>query len=209
VKPYRCDATSIDGFVQQLAAGYVARGYFFFVTGVIPEGKDPAQVDGKLISLYGIDCSKWERASRKAARLANMQYLRHERFFVLLATHGRHPFFEREAGRLRDCRKSPIRYAGYAVSSKLGGDGKRHASVRVEKRQYVELKAFFLEMATRWPAERLEVELRALPFRPYAPVRRQLLCILRHVNYRRLFASLPPISAACFDFRKRPVRPFD
>ena len=31
-----CEATSIAGFVQQLAAGYVANGYWFSVTGINP-----------------------------------------------------------------------------------------------------------------------------------------------------------------------------
>ena len=34
---YRCAATSVGGFIQQLAVSYVGRGYWFYVTGVIPE----------------------------------------------------------------------------------------------------------------------------------------------------------------------------
>jgi hypothetical protein len=33
---YRCEATSVAGFIQQLAVAYVGRGYFFYVAGVIP-----------------------------------------------------------------------------------------------------------------------------------------------------------------------------
>ena len=43
---YRCEATTLEGFVQQLAVGYVSRGYWFYVTGFIPAGKDPHDVDG-------------------------------------------------------------------------------------------------------------------------------------------------------------------
>ena len=54
---YRCVATSVPGFVQQLAVAYVAHGYWFYVTGRVPESKDPATVDRKIIRQYGIDVS--------------------------------------------------------------------------------------------------------------------------------------------------------
>ena len=47
---YRWVATSVAGFVQQLAVGYIANGYWFYVAGSIPEHKNPAAVDGKLIA---------------------------------------------------------------------------------------------------------------------------------------------------------------
>ena len=98
---YRCEAVSVEGFIQQLAVSYVARGYFFYVTGRVPEHKDPARVDEKLVARYGVDISKWARARRKQVGGANLQYLRHGRFFVLLATHGEHPFFAEEGANVR------------------------------------------------------------------------------------------------------------
>jgi hypothetical protein len=56
---YRCVARSVAGFVQQLAVGYIAKGYYFYVSGVIPAGKDPAKTDRKIIEIYGISVSKW------------------------------------------------------------------------------------------------------------------------------------------------------
>ena len=47
---YRCVAISVAGFVQQLAVSYIANGYWFYVTGRIPEHKDPAVIDVKLIA---------------------------------------------------------------------------------------------------------------------------------------------------------------
>ena len=52
---YRCVATSVAGFVQQLAVSYVAHGYYFYVKGWIPERKTPARIDEKLVSKYGLD----------------------------------------------------------------------------------------------------------------------------------------------------------
>ena len=104
---YRCVATSIEGFVQQLAVGYVAHGYWFYVSGWIPEDKDPRKTDAKLIERYGVAVSKWTRCRNKKAGLASVQYLRHGRSFVLLATHGQHPFFVQEPG-FRDIREKPV-----------------------------------------------------------------------------------------------------
>jgi hypothetical protein len=63
---YRCEATSVSGFIQQLAVGYIGRGYYFYVTGQVPEGKDPRRIDEKLVEKYGIDIGKTARARRKA-----------------------------------------------------------------------------------------------------------------------------------------------
>src|SRR5438477_174423 len=59
-------ATTIAGFVQQLAVQYVGRGYYFFVTGTIPEHKDAEKVDAKLCERYGVWLSKWAKARRRA-----------------------------------------------------------------------------------------------------------------------------------------------
>ena len=69
---YRCVTTSVEGFVQQVAVQYLRHGYWFYVAGQIPVGKEPATVDTKLIKNYGIDVSRWERARRKRHGLANM-----------------------------------------------------------------------------------------------------------------------------------------
>ena len=54
---YRCVATSVAGFLQQLAVAYMAHGYWFYVTGRVPDHKDPATIDRKIIRQYGIDVS--------------------------------------------------------------------------------------------------------------------------------------------------------
>jgi hypothetical protein len=113
---YRCEATSVAAFVQQLSVAYIGRGYLFYVGGDIPEGKDPRSADRKPIAKYGIGIGKTARARRKAAGLANVQYLRYVRFFVLLATHGKHVFFEEERKFIPDAREAAIKFGGYAVS---------------------------------------------------------------------------------------------
>jgi hypothetical protein len=200
---YRCEATSVAGFVQQLSVAYIGHGYFFYVAGEIPEKKDPRAVDARIIEKYGIAIGKATRARRKAAGLANLQYLRFERFFLLLATHGRHPFFEAEQRFIRDARESPIKFGGYSVSYRSG-----HPHVRIEQRQYLELKAYFADVCLHRSREWLEKQLRYLPFEPYAPVRSQLLSIAREVNRRRALARYEAVPRSAIRTRRRVVPPF-
>ena len=206
---YRCVATSVAGFVQQLAVAYVANGYWFYVTGRVPDHKDPATVDAKIIQRYGIAISKWTRTRRKKVGQANLQYLRYDRFFVIMATHGQHPFFAAEAKRIRDIRRQPLRFGGYAIGCRKGRDGRRwHPSVRIERGVFRALKARFTQMAVHRSVEELCRELRALDFEPYAPIRDQLFGILRAVNRPRHTAALESVPVTTLRRRRAPVKPF-
>lgn len=205
---YRCEAASVEGFVQQLAVGYLAHGYCFFVTGEIPKTKDPQAVDRKLIARYGIGISRWARARRKRAGQANLHYLRFGRFFVLLATRGEHRFFEDEP-HFRDARRDAIRFAGYSISLKKGTDGRLHPSVRIHPDEYRRLKAHFLELALHRSVENLSAAFAAIRFERYAPVRRQLLNIWRAVNGARKEAGFEPIPLVALRLRRRIVRVFE
>jgi IS5 family transposase len=89
-------ATSVEGFIQQVAVSYIRTGHFFYVSGTLDADVDAEAIDAKLIHKYGVDVSRWARALRKANGEANLQYIRHDRFFLLMATHGRSLFFELE-----------------------------------------------------------------------------------------------------------------
>jgi hypothetical protein len=201
-------ATSVAGFVQQLAVGYIANGYVFYVTGKIPERKDPAAVDRKLIAQYGLDASKWTRARQRKQGRASVQYLRFGRCFVLVATHGEHPFFAAEGKEIRDFRRQPWHFLGYALGCRKGRDGIWHASVRIAREVFGELKQRFAALAVHRPVEVLVRELHRLPFEPYAPVRDQLRILLRAVNRRRQAAGLECVPIAALRLRRRSVSPF-
>jgi hypothetical protein len=219
---YRCNATSVEGFVQVLATNYLPHGYWFYVSGIVPEGKDPELVDEKLIDRYGVAISRQGRVRRKHAGLANLQYLRFGRFWLLLATHGRHEFFERERSSLKDARRTPIQFCGYSISVKRGGhlrksdpnspaapDSRLRVRVQIAREVYRELRAWFLEIATRRSPEALGRELFKVPFEPYAPVRQQMLNLLRLVNRARHAAGLSRLSPKVLRFRRQIVKPFD
>ena len=207
---YRCEATSVAGFLQQLAVAYVANGYWFYVMGRVPDHKDPAAVDEKIIQQYEIAISKWTRTRRKQAGQANVQYLRYGRHFVILATHGAHPFFTAEGKRVRDIRRQPLYFMGYAIGCRQGRDGRRwHPSVRIERGVFRALKADLTQKAAHRSVEELCRELRALDYVPYAPVRRQLLGLLRAINGVRKTAGLELVPSHALWLRRSPVRPFD
>ncbi len=205
---YRFLTPTIAGFLQQLAVGYVCRGYFFYVTGEIPEGKDPAKTDAKLLAQYNIAKSKFTRSRERRQGVAGVQYLRHGRFFVLVATTGRHPFFQREAQSIADIREKPLQFAGHSIGFVVNR-GAGHPSVRIARRRFEELKRRFADDALRLSVEDLAVRFGELPFEPFAPVRGQLLTLLRSVNRIRKTASLPLIPATALRLCRKPVKPFE
>ncbi len=201
---YRCVATSVEGFVQQVAVQYLRHGYWFYVAGQIPEAKDPAAVDAKLIKKYGIDVSRWERARRKRAGLANMQYIRYEQFFLLMATHGKHPFLDEEAVQIRDARRTPIKFTGYAISHRAG-----RVCVRIERNEFGRVRAQLLHLAYHSTRFAVEAEFARIPFAPYKPVRQQLLKSWRAVNRIRRHAGYERVRVECVSWRRRIVKPFE
>jgi hypothetical protein len=201
---YKCEATTVEGFVQLLACHYLRYGYFFYVVGRIPVGKDPREVDAKLIAKYRIDVSQKERCRRKRAGLANMQYVRHGRAFLLLATHGQHRFFEEEAGVIRDARHVSIKFAGYAISHRNG-----RVCVRIEQGAYKRLKAYFLGQACRRSATTLGREFRGIRYVPYSPVRQQLLQVWRAVNRARKIAGYERVPIGAVPWKRRIGKPFE
>ena len=153
---YRCEATSVAGFVQQLACCYVRHGYHHYVVGEIPARKDPRAVDERIIERYGIELSKFARARRKRSGLANVQYIRFRSFFVLCATgpRGEHRFFdEHGSGQIRNIREQPIGFAGYSIGWHRGVDRRWHVSVRIHPERYRSIKAYLLDLARRRSVE--------------------------------------------------------
>jgi hypothetical protein len=213
---YRCETTSVEGMIQLLACNYLPHGYWFYVTGRVPDDKDPRSVDTKLIGKYGIARSRAARSRQKQLGYANMHYLRHGRCFILLATHGKHHFFEDEADCIRDARRTPIKFAGYAVSYRRGGrviagavDAKWHSHVEIDREWYKVLQAWFMDTAIRRSVEKVANDFYRVPFEPYAPVRRQLLRLLQCVNTARKQAGQPVLPYEVLPLRRRVVRPFE
>lgn len=208
---YQC-AYSRDGFVHYLVTSLICRGYWFYVTGWIPEGKDAATIDRKLTDKYGCAISKSARWRRKKLGKANVRYIRCGRFFLLIATKGEHAFFDDEAN-IRDIRKTPIKFNGYSISFRRDGRPSPMANaiqyrvhVRIEKERFKELVAEFEELSLRLSANQVAARLYELPFHGYAPVRRQLCTLLRQVNLKRRRGALSQIPRECLFLGPSPSR---
>ncbi|MEM7313568.1 MAG: hypothetical protein AAF497_10500 [Planctomycetota bacterium] len=244
---YRCEATTIDGLIQQVALSYLRHGYWWYVTGSVPERKDVLEVDHNILTKYGIRKDWRYVAHNKSRGIANVQYIRYGRFYIIMATKGLHEFKEREAKRIRDARQSssPIlvpRFAsegigkgersrrlpfdGYAIGYRRGGylkkspeekaayklameewkratrlgrrlpkppkgtpDPKWHSCVEIERNTWKRLRSYYLEIATRRSADNLAFEFTNSGYVPYAPVKRQLVRIIKDVNKARQVAG--------------------
>lgn len=215
---YQYKVTSIEGAIQLIAASYLRHGFYWYVTGCIPEGKRADVIDAKLLEKYQIDVSEWERRRRKKAGLANVHYLRVNNWFIILVSDGHHKIKQpsRDGGEkesIRDARRCPIKIGGYSVSYRRAGvqeTGERGekfcAHVRIDSEKYAQLKAYFTSLATHRTAENLSHEFKTLPFARYAPIRRQLLDLARMVNNKRKPHGFDPISYSSLGLRRTPVK---
>jgi hypothetical protein len=219
---YKYEVTSLVGYLQRVATHLLPKGYYFFVQGTLPAGKDPAALDTKLLSKYDVAKSEGARRWRKSQGLGNVQYVRFEKSWILLATHGDHSIREGEGNNLKDVRKVPVRIGDYTITVKRGNylkkfptdeapspDGRWRVRVLIAREPYRELCAYFLSIACHRRPDALAAELYALPYVPYAPVRKQLLKLLRLINGKRQAAGYSKISPTCLRVKREIVRAFE
>ena len=221
---YRCEATSIQGFIKQFAVTYVGRcRCFFYVTGVVSQRLSPAEHDRRMIAKYGLNISRFTRSRRKRAGHAPVHYLRYGDFWVLLCGAGRHKFFELQAGYDRetgqrisqysDIRQKPAKvwfdWRGERLAYSIAyANGK--ARVQIERSSYLQLKAYFLDRATKASVAELIDCFWQVPFEPYGRVIQQLFCIKRAVDRARKTAGLSsPLPNEAIPTRRRPVCVFE
>lgn len=217
----RFEATSLAGFVQYLATNLLRHGYFFYVQGTVPEGRDPEAFDRKLVEKYDAAKSEGARHWRKRQWKGNVKYIRFARTWVLLATAGEHPFKTAEERNLRDVRETPIQVGGYSLYVKRGDylrrkcpeeplqvDGRYRVRVLIAYKEFRELVASYLSVCCHRSAEHLARELGAIGYEPYAPIRKQLLKLLFLVNQKRKAAGYTKVPASELRMRREPVQVF-
>ena len=221
---YQYLATSREGFVQQLAVGYVRNGYVFFVKGQVPLGKNPEATDRKLMERYGIQMDSGKRYRRKAKGLANLQYIRFGRDWVMLATKGEHEWFRLERANIRDVRRVPLTVLSYSITLTRGGnvlnrdkspgvagperDQKQRVRVQISKASFRQLRADMLSRARTRSPDWYRMRFYHVGFEPYAPIRKQLLELLRLVNKARACHGLEKLKPDCIRYHRKPVKPF-
>lgn len=225
-------ATSEKGYIQQIVTGWVRNGYYYYVQGEVPEGKDATRLDAKLLNQYPIKMTAGRRFSRKKRGLHNLAYLRFERHWIMLATCGGHQegegyldWFRTEGSNVRNCKRGqPIRAYGYSISYVPGGfvlnrakenqagpperDCKQRVRVQISREELQELKANLVGNARNRSEEWFAKQFWNVPYEPYAPVRKQLLGLLRQVNAARSAVGLSKLSPSIIRYRRKPVKVF-
>ncbi len=225
-RPYRYIAANPDGFVRHLVTNIIRHGYRFYMTGEVKPGRDLEVFDDVMQQKFNYRMSRSERNRRKSAvgpdgnrlGLANVHYLRFERFWILIATPGIHPFFDAHTKKsrngeiitryFRDVHRDPIFFQGYSIRYAEGDylprakwknpnrpehDTKRRVRVRIAESEYTTIKADFIERAksAAWSPEALEAAVWNLPYLPFRPVREQLWKLVYWMNQARKRRGLP------------------
>jgi hypothetical protein len=110
----------------------------------------------------------------------------------------------------------PLKFAGYSIGYRPGGrtrDGRTdpswHAHVKIERRQQLELAAHLSQLAKRRAPDSVANAIYNLPLEPYAPVRRQLLLLLRSVNRLRRSLGYSEVPTEVLPLRRRVLKPFE
>jgi hypothetical protein len=171
---------------QQLSV-LIRHGYLLWISGMVPEGKDPLLVDQKIITKYGIAVSVKQRVRLKREGVARLQYLRLGRLFILVATHGSHPnFFASE--QVRHFKTHPFKAWSHSISFRGG-----HPHIRIPPDAYRIAKQYFAQNATSKSLKWWERKIQRFPWEPWAPIRRQAFNLIRMVNKLRKAARLKPI----------------
>ena len=99
----------------------------------------------------------------------------------------------------------PSRIGDQASRQPGGASIKWHAHVRIDDDTYRQLRDHLLDLATHRSAENLAREFARILFARYAPIRRQLLNILRAVNERRKQHNFELLNHSVLKLRRTPV----
>ena len=190
----RYECVSENAMIQQIVLLVSRFGYQFWSPVTLPVFKKPMNTDAKIIERFTL----FDRKRVKPCSLqqpAKVRYLRFDRFGILLATHGRHRFFEEEP--YQDIRTSPIELFGYRVGMTRKGKARRwSASVRLTQEQLAIIRQALLGQPRC-------CSFSSMPLLMYGGVVRQLFALLREVNTVRLRAGLPPLPYSALPPLKR------
>jgi hypothetical protein len=173
--------------VQLLACNILNRGYLFYCTSWIPDGKDPLPIDARLLLIYSAHLPKEKQYRRRKAGLASVRYLRCGQLCVLLATKGQSPFFEREAW--KDVREVPLHIAGYSL--RVAKDTGK-VSVRIHAEAQRKMRREMTEKAA-WDVRYWEERILNIPFLAFSGVRDNVFALVRHLNACRKSLRKPPV----------------
>lgn len=192
--PYLYEVSTLGHFLRRIALDYMRYGYIRWALRHIPTDKDPKAIDRKLVEVYGVTQCRTKRMRQKQKGLAVVQYVRFDHTFVLLATKGSHPAFERIQS--YDATLAPLYIGAYSIKVLPQGVS---VQVRREVWQYAEAR---LHRRALYPHAIVERAVNSLPYYRFPGVVAQLRELVTAINHRRRVAGLPRVAFA------PPERPF-
>ena len=195
---YQFLADSPEAFLRQLTANYLAKGYRYYSAGCIREELSVENADRAIIKHYKLDSmSKDKRYRNKQNGIANIQYLRYGRFYLVLATEGEHEFYDPKKGekRIRDVSEIPIHFHRYLIlynhrrpTCKL--------TLTLDKPTFKDLRAVCVEHGKHWQCQK-KVEsfmrYRFAQYPSYGGVKDQFRHIISATNQFRKKSGYPLI----------------
>lgn len=183
---HQYEVKTLHHFLRRIAIDYLRYGYFRYALREIPPNKDPLLVDRKILSVYGVTRCRTTRMRRRAKELANVQYVRLSRSFLLLATEGTHPVFDRL--RSYDFRTTPLHFHGYSI-----GILREKPCIMICRNEWERVKERFFRIGLHAKDE-VERKLNTLPYYRFPGVVRQKYALITAVNKRRKQAGLKLIT---------------
>ena len=170
-------AKNTGQFLRKIAIDYVRYGYVRYIVRSIPQGKDLEAIDRKLALAYDITSNRQIRMRRRRKGLANLAYIRYRQMFVILATEGVHPEFDRR--NWKDIRQEPLRYSCYTV----GLVGKK-VSIRLNLKSFSAVSKATLKMALGHP-QKVAAFIDKVFILPFNGVAKQRDKLVEKVNKKR------------------------
>jgi hypothetical protein len=163
-------------------AMYMRHGYMRYALRIIPEQKDPGKIASKLILHYDCTYNRAIRRQRRKKGLANVVLLCFGKQFLLMATDGEHPEFEKIES--LQFSEDPLQFSGYSIGVKQGKPYIKMVSRRFRgiKKTLTWMAVHDLERVTRYLKE-------VSPF-TFRGVNDQRWKLYRMVNRKRNLARL-------------------
>jgi hypothetical protein len=187
----QCETKTVGDFLYRVAMGGFRFGYVRYAVRDIPDGKDLAVIDRKLLDTYGVTRCRMKRLRDRRRGIASVQYVRCDRTFILMATKGDHTAFSKVCS--FDARISPLHFGGYSIG--FSGDA---VSVRVAQDEWQPVYARLIASALR-DKQSVEQKFSSLSYCKFPGVLAQLRSAERMINQKRRIAGLETVKVKVLD----------
>ena len=189
---------TLGGFLRRVAIDAVRFGYVYYSVRTIPAGKDVRAVEQRLARYYSITPCRVTRMRRRQAGEASMVMVRLEHVVVLLATPGRHRFFDED--KPVDIRTTPLHVRGYSIGVRGG-----KPLVQVAPRRWKAIRRLGSAIALHNETKVADFMKRVSPF-SFPGVVRQKVKLLAEINRRRKRAGLPVVQVELWGRRGERIK---